>query len=183
MYFMIHLYYCERLIGVNRLTVLKGATIMMDEMEFERRVRACTQKLFRVCYAILPERADRDDAIQEALVKAWQKRGTLRNDSVFESWLIRIAMNECRNILRRRKRMPADELNENSSVAFDSITDLSLHDAIRNLDFRLRMPIVLHYMEGYTMEETAKLLRIPLGTAKHRLKQAKSILKEQLREE
>ena len=43
---------------------------MIDEMEFERRARACTEKLFRVCYSILPERADRDDAIQEALIKA-----------------------------------------------------------------------------------------------------------------
>ena len=43
---------------------------MMDEREFERRCRACEQRLFRVCYAMLPEKADREDAIQEALIKA-----------------------------------------------------------------------------------------------------------------
>ena len=77
---------------------------MLDEMEFERRARACIDKLFRVCYSILPERADRDDAIQEALIKAWRKRGTLKDDAVFEGWLMRIAINECRNVLRHKKR-------------------------------------------------------------------------------
>lgn len=155
----------------------------MDEKEFEQRVRACTQKLFRVCYAILPERADRDDAIQEALIKAWRKRGTLRDEAVFEAWLIRITMNECKNILRHRKRMPTAELNESIPASNDNIPDLALHNALQNLDFKLRMPVVLHYVEEYTISETAHLLELPLGTTKHRLKQAKMILKEQLKEE
>ena len=155
---------------------------MMDEREFERRARACTDNLFRVSYEILPERADRDDAIQEALIKAWRKRGTLKNDAVFEGWLMRIAINECRNVLRHKKRMPTAVLDE-MIPAGDSIPDLALHDALRNLDVGLRMPVVLHYIEGYTLQETARLLGIPLGTAKHRLKRAKSILKEQLGEE
>lgn len=154
----------------------------MNEREFERRARACTEKLFRICYTILPERADRDDAIQEALIKAWRKRGTLRDDAVFEGWLMRIAINECKNVLRRKKRMPTVELNE-MIPANDSVPDLALHDALQKLDVKLRMPVVLHYIEGYTIHETARFLMIPLGTAKHRLKQAKSILKEQLKEE
>lgn len=155
---------------------------MMDEREFERRARACTDPLFRVCYAILPERADRDDAIQEALIKAWRKRGTLRDGAGFEAWLMCIAINECRNVLRRKKRTPTAVLDE-MIPANDSIPDLALHDALRNLDVGLRMPVVLHYIEGYTLQETARLLGIPLGTINHRLKRAKSILKEQLKEE
>lgn len=155
---------------------------MMDEREFERRARACTDKLFRVCYVILPERADRDDAIQEALIKAWRKRGTLKDTAVFEGWLMRIAINECRNVLRRKKRTPTAVLDEMIPTN-DSIPDLALHDALRNLDVGLRMPVVLHYIEGYTIQETARLLGLPLGTAKHRLKRAKSILKERLGED
>lgn len=155
---------------------------MIDEMEFERRARACTEKLFRVCYSILPERADRDDAIQEALIKAWRKRGTLKDDAVFEGWLMRIAINECRNVLRHKKRMPTAELNDRIP-ANNSIPDLSLHDALQKLDVGLRLPVVLHYIEGYTVQETSRLLGLTLGTTKHRLKRAISILKEQLREE
>lgn len=154
----------------------------MDEMEFERRARACTEKLFRVCYALLPERADRADAIQEALFKAWRKRGMLRDSAVFEAWLLRIAINECKNIIRHKQRKPTAELSE-TIPANNSIPDLALHNALQTLDVKLRVPIVLHYIEGYTTQETARLLGIPLGTTKNRLKQARSILREQLKEE
>ena len=146
----------------------------MDEREFEQRVRACTQKLFRICYAILPERADRDDAIQEALIKAWRRRGTLRDLALFETWLTRIAINECKNILRRRKHASTAELDESIPAA---------RDALRSLDLKLRLPMVLHYVDGYTIAETARILGVPTGTIKHRLQRARTILKEQLKEE
>lgn len=155
----------------------------MEEREFEQRVRACTSRLFRVCYAILPERADRDDAIQEALLKAWRRRGTLRDEAFFETWLTRIAINECKSMLRRRRRKPVAELDERIPAASDAIPDLALHNALQGLELKLRMPVVLHYAEGYTMAETARLLGIPVGTAKHRLERAKTILKERLKEE
>ena len=155
---------------------------MMDEREFEQRARACRERLFRICYAFLPDRADRDDAIQEALIKAWRKRDTLKDDALFEGWLIRIAVNECKNILRRRKRRPEAELAE-TLPAEDLFPNFELRDALRHMDIRLRIPVVLHYIEGYTVRETAHLLHIPLGTAKHRLSQAKAILQTQLKEE
>ena len=146
----------------------------MDEREFEQRVRACTQKLFRICYALLSERADRDDAIQEALIKAWRRRGTLRDSALFEAWLTRIAINECKNILRRRKHASTAELDESIPAA---------RDALRSLDLKLRLPMVLHYVDGYTIAETARILGVPTGTIKHRLQRARTILKEQLKEE
>lgn len=155
----------------------------MDEREFEQRVRACTQKLFRICYALLPERADRDDAIQEALIKAWRRRGTLRDLALFETWLTRIAINECKNILRRRKYTPTAELDESIPAARDASPDPALRDALRSLDFKLRLPVVLHYADGYTIAETARILGVPTGTIKHRLQRARTILKEQLKEE
>ena len=155
----------------------------MDEREFEQRVRACTQKLFCICYALLPERADRDDAIQEALIKAWRRRGTLRDLALFETWLTRIASNECKNILRRRKYTPTAELDESIPAARDASPDPALRDALRSLDFKLRLPVVLHYADGYTIAETARILGVPTGTIKHRLQRARTILKEQLKEE
>ena len=155
----------------------------MDEREFEQRVRACTQKLFRICYAILPERADRDDAIQEALIKAWRRRGTLRDSALFEAWLTRIAINECKNILRRRKHASTAELDESIPAARDTSPDPALRDALRSLDFKLRLPVILHYADGYTIAETARILGVPTGTIKHRLQRARTILKEQLKEE
>lgn len=67
----------------------------------------------------------------------------LKDDAVFEGWLMRIAINECKNVLRRKKRMPTAELNERLP-AINSIPDLSLYDALQKLDVGLRLPVVLH---------------------------------------
>lgn len=150
---------------------------MMDEGQFEQRVRACTQKLFRVCYTILPDASDRDDAIQEALIKAWQRRHTLRKESAFEGWLMRIVINECKNILRQRRRTVLVELDENLAISDPDLPDLTLRAALLRLKLELRLPLVLHYVEGYTIQETAQLLHLPTGTLKHRLNRGKSQLK------
>lgn len=155
----------------------------MDEIEFESRALAYSQKLYRICYAILPERADCDDAIQEALIKAWRKRGTLRNPALFETWLTRITINECKNIIRQKKRMPIVEMHDNISFSHDVTPVLVLRSAIRGLDIKLRIPFVLHYIEGYTIQESAQILSLSYEKTKYRLAQAKAILKKQLMEE
>ena len=151
---------------------------MMDEREFERRVRACRQKLFRICFAILPNAADREDAIQEALIKAWRRRDSLRDESLFETWLVRIAINECKSALRWRKRHETTELTE--IIPAPEPPDPALRDALFSLDVKLRLPLTLHYVEGYTLEETARLTGVPLGTLKHRLRRAKTELQTAL---
>lgn len=153
---------------------------MMDEREFERRARACTQRLFRICYTILPDSADRDDAIQEALIKAWKKRGTLREEAYFETWLVRIAINECKSMLRRRKRSATVELLESVPAPEAEMPDPTLRDALRQLDVKLRLPLMLHHCEGYTMEEVAQMTGVPLGTLKYRLRQARMQLRDEL---
>lgn len=153
---------------------------MMDEREFERRARACTQRLFRICYTILPDSADRDDAIQEALIKAWKKRGTLREEAYFETWLVRIAINECKSVLRRRKRSATVELLESMPAPEAEMPDPTLRDALRHLDVKLRLPLMLHHCEGYTMEEVAQMTGVPLGTLKCRLRQARMQLRDEL---
>ncbi|MBQ8954078.1 MAG: RNA polymerase sigma factor [Clostridia bacterium] len=151
---------------------------MMDEREFERRTRACREKLFRICCAILPNPADREDAIQEALIKAWQRRGALRDEALFETWLVRIAINECKGALRWQRRHETAELTE--LIPAPEPPDPALHEALFSLDVKLRLPLTLRYVEGYTLEETARLAGVPMGTLKHRLRRAKDALRAAL---
>ena len=67
---------------------------------------ACTDKLWRISWAILQCGAECDDALQEALLRAWQKIGGLREVRFFETWLTRILINECRRILKKRANGP-----------------------------------------------------------------------------
>lgn len=155
----------------------------MTDEEFTQRITGMTQTLFRVCYAQLRQDCDREDAVQETLRKCWQKRGQLRDDRYLQTWVIRVLLNECHDIQRRAKRtQPVDAVPERS-VTPQPMAHTRVHDALLQLDERLRMPIVLHYMEGYSVSEVACVLRVPQGTVKTRLRRGREQLRQLLNQQ
>ena len=153
----------------------------MTAAEFSNQVILMEPMLYRVAYGLLLNRTDCADAVQEALMRAWEKRSSLREDSLFRTWLTRILINECYSMLRRRRRAVA--LDEVPEPVAPPDADRELHDAIARLDNKLRLPVVLHYMEGYPVSEVASMLRLPAGTVKTRLFKARKILRLQLIDE
>ena len=151
----------------------------MNEREFSTRVRACTNKLWRVSWAILQNGADCDDALQEALMRAWRRIGSLRDERYFETWLTRILINECRDVLKRRAKAPRP-LPE--SVGEEAPSEHpELWDAFRALPVSERIPLVLKYVEGYRTREIAAMLRLPEATVKWRLHSAKQHMRNELK--
>ena len=153
----------------------------MTSEEFARRVAALTQTLFKVCYAQLPRACDREDAVQSALEKAWKNRDRLEEERYFETWLIRITINECHNIQRRSRRETPGDIPEDRAAPQGE--DTQLHDALLLLDEKMRMPLVLHYMQGYSIEEIARMLRVPQGTVKTRMRRGRERLRQELKRE
>ncbi len=150
----------------------------MTNEEFSQRILAMMQTLYRVSYAQLPQSCDREDAIQECLYKAWKKRHQLKNERYLQTWVIRILINECHNIQRKKQReLPLAEFAERTAPPG---ADIELHDALMNLSENLRLPILLHYGEDYTIKEIAQILRLPEGTVKTRMLHARRELKKNL---
>lgn len=152
----------------------------MQKEEFIRRVRGCERRLYRVAYSTLRNNADCEDAVQDALLKAWSKLHTLKEPAYFETWLIRILINESRQLLRRRGTAET-ELTEN--IPQPEQEEISLHQAIMHLPEKQRIAVELHHIEGYSVREVAKLMRLPEGTIKWRLKRAREQLKDILEKE
>lgn len=88
----------------------------MKQTEFEERVTAMTDDMYRVAAGMLFRYADRQDAVQECIWKAWRQLDRLRDESAFRPWLMRILVNECRNLQRKSKREVAAEYIEISST-------------------------------------------------------------------
>ena len=152
----------------------------MTDEAFEKGILEMTETLYRVSYAQLWQRADREDAVQEALKKAWEKRKRLKNDEALRTWLIRILLNECHNIQRRGKRMiPAEEIMLPQPPPD---ADGTMHDLVLSLPEKYRTPAVLIFMEGMTAAQAARALGIPQGTVHSRLHRARQILKEKWEE-
>ncbi len=151
----------------------------MDKDSFARAVEAAGDMLYRVAFSILRNNDDCKDALQEAALKAWIKRGSLRDEARFQTWLTRILINECRNIQRRRKRLvPLEELPEQSAPP----PDPGLWMALQALPDRLRLPLVLRYAEGMSEEEAASALGITRGAVRGRVHRAKIQLRKELEE-
>lgn len=149
----------------------------MNRNEFASRVVEQTDRMYRIAYSLLCNNEDCRDAMQEAALKAWEKRFTLREPQYFATWLTRILINECRNIQRRRKNtVPIDEMPIPAAPACDPVLSI----ALQNLPEKLRLPLVMHAVEGMTYDEIARTLRLPRSTIVGRIQRAKQRLKKDL---
>jgi RNA polymerase sigma-70 factor (ECF subfamily) len=115
------------------------------------------------------------DAVQEALIRAWRDLPGLRDPDRFEAWLHRLIVNACLDLIRHRKRRVIEvELKPIDSPATHDVAGVLadrelLDDALARLDPGHRAVVALHYLLGMPLPEVARILGIPLGTAKSRL--------------
>ena len=134
----------------------------MTAEEFTVRIMDMKKTLYHVSCGILRSEADREDAVQECICKAWEKRDSLKSEGAFRAWVTRILINECYDICRRGSKIVLlDEMPE--AVAPES-GDRELRDAVMGLEEIYRMPIRLFYVEGFSIREISRILQIPEGT-------------------
>lgn len=153
----------------------------MDKEQFTRYILEAETTMYRISKTILINDSDCEDAVQDAVLKAYSKLGTLRDERYFKTWLIRILMNECYRKKREQSRLsPLDDCAEILSEREDYSC---VYSAVMKLKQGLRIVIVLYYIEGYSVSEIGKILKIPEGTVKSRLYSGRRILKEELDDE
>lgn len=137
--------------------------------------------LERVAYALLGNRADAEDALQEAAITGYRSFGQLRGgDRAFGAWMRSILIHKCRRILdRRRRSFPVDDLAAYipDTVAGPDLEATDLWQMVARLSDHLRPVVVLRYMLDMPQQEIADALGIPLGTVKSRLGKALELLR------
>ena len=141
-----------------------------------------SQTLYRIAYSILHNNPDCEDAVQDAILKAFTSIRSLRDVSLFKPWFIRILKNECFSLLRKRKRLiPLDALQEATETLSD--VDIDLYNALNALNPDMRLTVTLFYIERYTIDEITYILHVPAGTVKSRLARGRETLREILGKE
>jgi RNA polymerase sigma-70 factor, ECF subfamily len=144
---------------------------------FERRVRA-------VCYRLLDDARDVDEAVQDTFVQAWRNLGRFRGEAAPATWLYRIAVNEALQ-RRRRKTLPTSELHETTASGGQDAYAAAdarafLIGRLRALPIEYRTAVVLRDIEGLSNEEVARVLEISLAAAKSRIHRGRMRLREDL---
>lgn len=156
-----------------------------DKEAFCNLIRINKIALYRVAKSILNNEDDIEDAVSEAVLKAYKNIKTLKHEEFFKTWVIRIVINESNNLYKKRiKEISVDKEHFKNIEINDDYRDLSLYNAINSLDDDLRTTTILFYFEDMKYKDIAKVLNVKEGTIKSRLSRAKeklyNILKEEL---
>ncbi len=155
------------------------------EEHLQRLMKTHGNAVLRVCYLYLRDRALAQDAAQTAFVKAWQSLHMLRDTAMEKSWLMRIAINTCKTMLRSPEyRLYAhnpdmDTLPEPSTT--DPEQDGTVLNAVLSLPLMYREVTLLHYYQGFSTQEVARALKIPQSTVLTRLHRARKLLENSLK--
>ena len=151
----------------------------MTKEELGTLILNSERQLYSTAKTILINDQDCADAIQETIVKAFSKIGTLRNDKYAKTWLIRILINECYTLLRKSSKLVSLEgMSEMTEIETDQRTDYSdLYRAVNSL----KEAVILYYIEDFNIKEIAQILEITEGAVQKRLARARGKLKRNYR--
>lgn len=126
---------------------------------FDQLMRTQLQRMYRIAVSMLQNEEDAADAIQETVLKCWQKIGQLKNDEYFQTWLTRILINQCKDILRERKKFVfVEDIPE--IVHEDNYFTDEWKELLSSLSKKNRIVMELYYVDGFSTKEIAEMLHI-----------------------
>lgn len=158
-----------------------------DQSAFQILVKRHKEKVRNIVYITMNNSALVDDIAQEVFITVYRNLKNFRFESQFTTWLYRITVNRCKDYLRkmnvRKIFSPLEEGNEVTEFSTPSENkDVSqiVMDAISKLPVKLRMPLILKDIEGFSYQEISETLKCEMGTVKSRIFRGRERLKELL---
>jgi RNA polymerase sigma-70 factor (ECF subfamily) len=160
-----------------------------DVSAFERLYELHGARMKSIAANLLGNVADAEDAVQDCFLKIYRGAASFRGDARFSTWIYRVLVNSCYDMLRRRSRRPVEVRSEETTFRADAEPSapssdhplrLSLEACVKDLDPRRRAAFLLFAVEGFTHREVGDILGVPEGTSKALLFEAKRELQRRL---
>ena len=140
-----------------------------DTEAFTQLMQSQMQNMYKTARSILSQDEDVADAISDTILACWEQLGSLKHDGYFRTWMTRILLNKCNDILRKRKQMVwMDEIPETPDVDV-GFENSEWKEALNSLSENFRLVVMLYYIEGFKTSEISQILDIPEGTVRSRL--------------
>ena len=150
-----------------------------DSNAFSQLIRMNTQSMYKVAWAYLKNDEDVADAISETILNCYEKLSTLKKDSYFKTWMIRILINECNKILSHYKKFNWDEEIPLIGQMDMSIAEFEFKEMLGRIDAPYRIILLLYYVEGFRISEIAEILDLNKNTVKTRLSRGRQQAKKE----
>ena len=155
-----------------------------DTQAFVTVIQECTESMYRVARSFLRDDEDIADVLQTTIMVCFEKIDTLRNPNYFKTWMIRILINECKDMLMRQKNIQLTEslediLDRDRQFCQSQIEeDFETKELLNLLDEKYRTIMILYYLEGFKVSEIGKLLDMKVSTVKTRLSRGRKELQQ-----
>ena len=153
---------------------------MFTNEQYTCLVKKYINTVFRIALNYLKNKADAEDICQNVFLALLTEKKDFRSDDHIKNWLIRVAINECKKVLRspwHRRESMDDHI---PSVPFADSQHSDLYYSVMALPRHYRVPLYLHYYEGYSTDEIGELLKLPGATVRTRLRRARQLLQNEL---
>lgn len=152
-----------------------------DEDAFFELIEHYKLSMYKAAKSILNNEEDIADAIQETIISAYKNIKKLKNNSYFKTWITRILINKCKDIIHKNKGyLLIDNYNEESYIQ-DFLTKFELEEALGDLSKEQKLVISLYYISEFNIREISEILNESQGTVKSRLFRARNKLKSRYR--
>lgn len=154
----------------------------MTETTFTAAAERHLDMVYRVALNWFRSPADAEDAAQTTMLKLWQTDTEFADDEHLRRWLVRVALNVCKDMTRSPWRRHTVSLEELPEPAFSDEERRTVYREVMALPGKYRVPLYLYYYEGYSVAEIGELLRLNVSTVQTRLARARGKLKLSLTE-
>ena len=155
---------------------------MMEESDFKKAWEAYHDMLYRLAVTMTKNMDAAMDVVQDVMLRLFRHRVSFESDEHMKAWLIRVCINRCRDLMRSPWFLKETELDPRLYACMEK-NDRKILEAIMALDPKYRSVIYLHYYEGYSCRELAKLMGLSESAVRMRAKRAREILRAELEEE
>ena len=155
---------------------------MMNSEQFTRYAESYIDTVFRVAFNYIKSAADAEDITQNVFVKLLKEEKPFESEEHVKRWLIRVAINECKNLTKARWWRQENYEDFAAALSFDNPAHSDLFYAVMELPKKYRMPIYLHYYEEYSTQEIAEILKTPKNTVCAQLRRGRELLRKSLQE-
>ena len=150
--------------------------------DIEKTMAKYADMLYRLCCLILKNESDAEDAVQETILKLYQKSPSFQNEEHEKAWLIRVATNQCRDMLRFRIRHPQIDGEQLEKIGCEA-SDTGILEALSALPEKYRIVLTLYYVQECSMEDIARIICRTPSAVKMRLQKGRKLLSEKYRRE
>lgn len=145
--------------------------------DIEKLIQTYGNMLFRLCLMLLGNASDAEDVIQETMIKYLQKAPNFKSAEHEKAWLIKVLTNQCKDVLRFRSKHQMVDIEKVKEFIKDE-SDHAIIDALMTLPEKYKIVLMLHYVEGYSTKEIAKMIGKTSSAVKMRLQKGRILLKE-----